>query len=104
MDAESTVYFFNSSNLIHALTGLLLAGIGYAVLVRYLRRRSPNHGYTAFLVVGGVLIVAGGFALVSGLQAAVVLVLCMGAAGVPMIAESMDNHLRNEDKQRRLDL
>ena len=104
MDAESTVYFFNSSSLIHVLTGLLLVGIAYAALVRYLRRRNPNHGYTAFLVVGGNLIVAGGFALVTGLQAAVLLILCMGAAGTPMIIESMDNHLRDEEKKGGLDL
>lgn len=104
MDAESTQYFANTSNLIHVLLGLLFAGFAYAWLVRYLRRRNPNHGYTAFLVVGGNLIVAIGFALVSGIGAAVVLLACMGAAGVPMIVESMDNHLRNEEKKGGLDL
>lgn len=104
MDAESTTYFANTSNLIHVLAWLLTLGIGYAWLVRYLRRRNANHGYTAFLVVGGDLLVAIGFGFLAGAQMAVLLVLCMGAAGVPMVIESMDNHLRNEEKKGGLDI
>ena len=104
MDAESTQYFANPSNLIHVLLMLLAAGFAYAWLVRRLRRRNPNHGYTAFLVAGGNLIVALGFAFVAGVQMAVLLVLCMGAAGVPMIVENVDDHLLNEEKKGGLDL
>jgi len=104
MDAESTQYFQTTSNLIHVLFLLLIVGIGYAWLVRKLRQRNPDHGYTAFLVVAGNLIVATGFAFVAGVQMAVVLVVCMGAAGVPMIVEYVDDHLRNEEKKGGLDI
>lgn len=104
MDAESTQYFLTTSNLIHVLVALLILGIGYAWLVRRLRRRNPSHGYTAFLVVAGDLLVATGFAFVAGAQMAVLLVLCMGAAGVPMIVEYVDDHLRDEEKKGGLDI
>jgi hypothetical protein len=83
---------------------LLLAGAGYAWLVRCLRRRNRQHGYTAWLVVVGDLIVTAGFALVAGIDAAVLLVLCLTAAGVPMIIEYIDDHLREQESERRLDI
>lgn len=83
---------------------LLVAGVGYACLVRYLRRRNRQHGYTAWLVVVGDLIVTAGFAMVAGVDAAVLLVLCLTAAGVPMIVEYVDDHLRAQESERRLDI
>jgi hypothetical protein len=91
------------------LLALLLVGIGYAWLVRRLRRRARNHGYTAFLVVVGNLLVAVGYAVLAGLEAAVLLVLCMAAAGAPMVVEYIDDHLAGlppagAESERRLDL
>ena len=83
---------------------LLLAGSAYACLVRYLRRRNRQHGYTAWLVVVGDLIVTAGFAMVAGVDAAVLLFLCLTAAGVPMIVEYIDDHLRQQESERRLDI
>ena len=83
---------------------LLLAGSGYACLVRYLRRRNRQHGYTAWLVVVGDLIVTAGFAMVAGVDAAVLLFLCLTAAGAPMIVEYIDDHLRQQESERRLDI
>lgn len=83
---------------------LFIVGVGYAWLVRRLRHRSPQHGYTAWLVVVGDLIVVAGYAVLAGIDAAVLLVLCLAAAGIPMIVEYIDDHLRTEEKKGRLDL
>ena len=86
------------------LLTLVLAGIGYAWLVRKLRRRNPHHGYTAWLVVVGNVIIVAGFAVLVGINLAVLLVLCMAAAGIPMVVEYIDDHLRSEEQKGGLDL
>ncbi len=82
------------------LVGLFIAGILYAVFVRRLRRREPNHGYTAFLVVGGDLLVVAGFYFLAGAHAAFVLLLCMASAGIPMVIEYVDDHLNHRREER----
>lgn len=70
-----------------ALAVLALFGVIYALTVRYIRRRNPDHGYTAFLVMigNGAIVVA--FAAVQGAEAGIFLLYCMVAAGVPMVVE-----------------
>jgi len=93
-------------NLLVAIVLLVLfvAGIGYAWLVRKLRQRKPDHGYTAILVIVGDLIVAVGYGLLVGLDLVVLLVLCLAAAGLPMVVEYTDFYLHTGEKERRLDL
>lgn len=90
--------------VVTVLLVLFIIGAGYAWLVRRLRHRSPQHGYTAWLVVVGDLIVVAGYAVLAGIEAAVLLVLCLAAAGIPMIVEYIDDHLRTEEGQKRLDI
>ncbi len=110
MDSLSTVHSPSAyTGVALVLLALLLVGIGYAWLVRRLRRRARNHGYTAFLVVVGNLLVAVGYAVLAGLEAAVLLLLCMAAAGAPMVVEYIDDHLAGlapagAEQERRLDL
>ncbi len=104
MDAESTFNFISEAVLVHVLVALLFVGVGYAFLVRRLRRRHADHGQTAWLVVVGDLIVAVGFAVIAGVNSAIVLLLCMAAAGIPMIVEYVDDHLRNQERKGGLDL
>lgn len=80
------------------LLGLLLFGLGYAWVVRKLRKRKRDHGYTAWLVVVGNAAVGVGFGFIAGLEAAVILLLCNAAAGIPMIVEYIDDHLRHEEE------
>lgn len=78
--------------MIIATLALLIFGIAYAVVVRTLRRRNPQHGYTPWLVVIGVGAVVAVYTLLAGLEAGVALFLLFAAAGLPMVAEFMDDH------------
>lgn len=82
---------------------LLLLGIAYAWFVRRLRNRHPDHGYTAFLVVGGNIMIAIAYGLIAGVEDAIILLVCMGAAGLPMIVEYAADHL-NRRGGRQLDI
>jgi peptidoglycan/LPS O-acetylase OafA/YrhL len=97
MTSQSTTYqlSINTNATLIVLVALFVAGIAYALIVRRLRRRNRNHGYTAFLVVGGDLLIAIGFGFLAGAHAAGVLLACMAAAGIPMIVEYVDDHLGN---------
>ena len=99
MEAQSTGYQL-SINLIVVivLLSLLLFGIGYAWLVRKLRSRKADHGYTAVLVVGGNLIVTVGFGVLVGINLAALLLLCLAAAGLPMVVEYTEWYLSKEEK------
>lgn len=83
---------------------LLLFGIAYAAGVRWLRHTYPNHGYTAFLVAGGDLFIAIAYSAVAGLEAALLLLACMAAAGLPMIFEYGADHLNRQDSGKKLDI
>lgn len=88
----------NQPHIFAVLTGLLLFGIAYAAIVRYVRTRRPDHGFTAFWVVGGNMAIVIGYALIAGLEAAAILFLCMAAAGLPMIVEYIAYWLSDADK------
>ncbi len=105
MNAESTSYQL-SINLIVVivLLALLLFGIGYSWIVHTLRRQRPDHGYTAVLVVIGNLAVAAGFSILVGINLTVLLILCMGAAGLPMIVEYTLFYVRKDDGKGGLDI
>jgi hypothetical protein len=99
VEAQSTGYQL-SINLIVVivLLSLFLLGLAYAWLVRWLRSRKADHGYTAILVVGGNLIVAVGFGMLVGINLTALLLLCMAAAGTPMIIEYTQWYLNHEEK------
>ena len=99
MEAQSTGYQL-SINLIVVivLLSLFLFGLGYAWLVRWLRSRKANHGYTAILVVVGNLVVVVGFGFLVGINLAALLLLCMAAAGLPMVVEYTEWYLSKEEK------
>jgi len=94
MNVQTTGYQLTINLLVViVLLMLFVAGIGYAWLVRKLRQRKPDHGYTAALVVVGDLIVAVGYGLLVGLDLALLLVLCLAAAGLPMVVEYTEFYL-----------
>jgi hypothetical protein len=99
VEAQTTGYQL-SINLIAVivLLSLFLFGLGYAWLVRWLRSRKADHGYTAILVAVGDLVVAVGFGILVGIDLAVLLLLCLGAAGLPMIIEYTQWYLNHEEK------
>lgn len=99
MNVQTTSYQLSIDlTVVIVLLSLFLFGIGYAWLVRKLRSRKANHGYTAILVVAGDLIVAVGFGALVGINLAALLLLCLAAAGLPMIFEYTEWYLSREEK------
>lgn len=82
---------------------LVLAASGYAYLVRKLRRRNPDHGQTAWLVVVGVAMVVVGYAFVAGIEHAAIVAGLFAAAGIPMIVEYVDDHTDLISRRRMAD-
>ena len=89
--------------------GLICWVYAYKV-VRRLRTADPEHGYTAFLVVGGNLLVLASFFaslwMTFGMGAAVVissfLFLHFAIAGLPMVIEYMEAHTNHRTRQRKI--
>lgn len=75
--------------------GLFMFGIAYNALVGWIGER--KEGYTSLLVVGGVLITLLGAAIVSW-QAALWIVLCFSASGIPMIIGDILRYIHKREK------
>ncbi len=88
------------------LVGLLVLGIGYNGLVGHLERTGMARGYTAFLVVAGVLFTLLGVGLATSVETAAIVLACFGASGLPMIIGSMRRHAlaRMQDEELGRDL
>ncbi len=76
------------------LAGLLLFGIGYNRFVTWLERQGHDRGYTALLVVGGVLVTLAGAIPITGWWTIMVITLCFVASGTPMIVGSIWRHIQ----------
>lgn len=81
---------------------LALFGVGYDRLVEWMEAHGYDDGYTAFLVVGGVLATQAGLAVWFGVELAIKATLLFIASGTPMIIGSMARHGRQraEDAAR----
>jgi hypothetical protein len=77
---------------------LHLFGWVYNELVAWMERNGYDEGYTALLVVGGVLATLAGLAILRGLESAVYVALLFVASGTPMIIGSMARHARRRAK------
>lgn len=77
------------------LAGLFFFGLAYNALMHYLDGKKD--GYTAFLVVAGVLITLGGAALISW-QAAVLCLVCFVASGIPMIVGDIYRAIKRREQ------
>lgn len=93
-------FAINQTQIALTLAGLLLFGLAYAVAVRKVRRRDPEHGYTALLVVFGNSAVVVGFTLLTSLALGALLLGCMAVAGAPMVWEHIDDHLSRREGLR----
>ena len=79
------------------LLGLGWFGAAYAAFVYRLGDR--QEGYTALLVVGGVLVTLIGVAIVD-LSAAIMCLLAFAASGTPMIVGSIYRYVQLRDQAR----
>lgn len=84
----------DNERLIAALAVLLLFGILYDLFVTWLGKQTQDHGYTAFLVVGGTIVTIAGLAWVAGLEVALVATILFAASGLPVIVGSMRRALQ----------
>ena len=55
-------------------------------------------------MVGGNLVIALAYGVRAGLDAGILLLACMAAAGLPMIVEYGADHLNRQESGKRLDL
>jgi len=74
------------------LMGLFLLGLAYNALVGRLERTGMARGYTAFLVVAGVLFTLARVGVATNAETAAIVLACFGASGLPMIVGSMRRH------------
>lgn len=77
--------------------GLVAFGVAYNALVQDLRRRYGDHGYTAILVVAGVVVTVLAVAPRIGLRGLLYIMLAFICSGVPMIAGDVRSHLRRAE-------
>ena len=77
---------------------LLLFGVGYNYLTAWAEKTGFIRGYTAFFVVGGVIVTLAATAVIS-LAFALVTAGAFVFSGMPMIVGSMIRHKREELRQ-----
>lgn len=65
---------------------LFIFGLFYNSLVAWLEANGHDRGYTALLVVGGVLVTIAGAAFLIGWLAALFVLASFAASGLPMVA------------------
>lgn len=79
---------------------LVLFGIGYNALTEWMERNGRGEGYTAFLVVGGVLATTGGVAILDP-NAALKMLICFAGSGTPMLVGSVMRYVRAREQHQR---
>ena len=80
---------------------LVVFGIGYNWLVERIEADDGERGYLSLLVVGGVLITLGAYALLRGIGAGLEVALLFAASGTPMIVGSIAREMRDRRQVNR---
>lgn len=78
-----------SGGCIAVLEALFIGGVAYNAFVAWLEREGRDRGFTALLVVIGVLITLVGYACIIGIKHALLAFFCFAASGTPMIIGSV---------------
>jgi hypothetical protein len=89
----------NWQMIVTVLFALLMFGLAYNGLVSWLGERKD--GYTALLVVGGVLVTLAGVALIDW-QAAVITLAAFAASGIPMILGDIARTISKRERALRM--
>lgn len=76
------------------MVALFAFGITYNIIADWVSRQASDHGYAAFLVMGGVIVTLAGFAILVGLEIAGAALACFAASGLPMIVGSVLRQLQ----------
>lgn len=81
------------------LGALFVFGFGYNLLVDFVKRRRYDEGYTALLVVAGVLITVLGIGLLS-IECAALVLGAFSCSGFWMVLGSMWRHARKRERSQ----
>lgn len=80
------------------LAMLVVFGLLYNLLIEYIQQQLPKqHGVTAWLVVGGVLVTLVGLYMLTDLRTFLLAILCFACSGIPMIAGSMGRFFKKRN-------
>jgi len=87
--------------LIGIMVGLVGFGILYDRLVNKLEKSGRDRGLTAFLVVGGTVITLAATIPLIGLMAALLVLACFAASGLPMVLGAWERYTtaRKQDEE-----
>jgi hypothetical protein len=83
------------------LVSLALFGIGYNALVSRLETNGMGRGFTALLVVGGVLVTLIGAAALIGIERTLWVLACFAASGTPMVIGAWERFARQRQADER---
>ncbi len=92
----------NGIKLFLVMTGLFIFGTGYNELVAWLEKNKHDRGYTAFLVVGGVVATLMGLWVLEGAGVFLSGLALFAASGLPMVIGSMyrSSKARQDDEEK----
>ena len=86
----------------YTLSGLVLFGMAYAALVRRMASKMTAGGFTWVMVVGGNLVTVLASAFLIGSDAALIVLVCFAASGLPMAIESILRHAQDQEAARKV--
>ena len=90
-----------TETILLTIGGLLLFGALYAILINWMRKTGYLEGYTAVMVVGGVIVTLIINKAIHHPDPAVDFIgelACFGASGAPMIVESFVDYARRRNE------
>lgn len=95
----------NPTTLVIVMVSLFLFGMAYNHLVAWLEKQGHDEGYTAILVVVGVLVTVVACTPLIGIESSLILLLAFLASGSSMIAGSIYRYMQrrsalNDDIKR----
>ena len=94
---------YNFDTLIFAVVAaLILFGWLFDMFVAKLEREGKDRGFTAFLVVAGVLVTVIMAGCVIGLRAVAILLVCFAASGLPMIIGGWTRYTSTRQAEERI--
>ena len=83
----------NSGFILEVLATLFVFGFAYNLIINWLERNGYDEGYTAILVVIGVLVTLVGFAAIDP-GSALIMFMCFAASGFWMVIGSWWRHVK----------
>lgn len=100
METTEFIIRVNYGQISGVLCALVLFGLGYNTLIAEAERRGWLEGFTSLTVALGTLATLAGAAAIS-LPAALIVLVCFMASGLPMIGGSILRYVRRREQAQR---